>query len=421
MTAAHATASLNDFRRDTLPRIADGLAAAVVASLPWSTSATGILIALWLVAILPTLDVAGLRQQVLSPWGGFAVLLAVLAIAGLLWSDASLPERFRGVEPFLRLLMIPVLFAQFRRSGRGDWVDIAFLGSAIILLAASFEMVLMGYGDIGRGVGVPVKDYIAQNGIFVLCAFGLIDFAAGCWIKQRRILALASVGLALLFIGDTLFVTASRTMLVVIPVLFLLWGLLRLSWKGLIGFVLLGVVLGAAVWTASPYVRSRINGISTEIKEFQELGKNTSAGARVQFWKNSRVIVDEAPIIGHGTGTMGKLFLRFTVPGGGAPATNPHNEIFAVAIQLGAVGVALLLAMWAAHWWLMLQPGFAAWVGLAAVTQNIVGSLFNSHLMDFTQAWIYVFAVGVHGGMVLRQRDAPEPAALRAPAPSPQR
>jgi O-antigen ligase len=51
-----------------------------------------------------------------------------------------------------------------------------------------------------------------------------------------------------------------------------------------------------------------------------------------------------------------------------------------------------------------------------AVTQNIVGSLFNSHLMDFTQSWLYVFAVGVFGGMAMRQRgtDAPAQAPLLA-------
>jgi len=36
--------------------------------------------------------------------------------------------------------------------------------------------------------------------------------------------------------------------------------------------------------------------------------------------------------------------------------------------------------------------------------QNIISSLFNSHLFDFTQGWIYVFGVGIAGGTVLRQR-----------------
>ena len=32
-------------------------------------------------------------------------------------------------------------------------------------------------------------------------------------------------------------------------------------------------------------------------------------------------------------------------------------------------------------------PGLVEWIGLVVVVQNIVGSLFNSHLFDFTQGW----------------------------------
>jgi len=38
------------------------------------------------------------------------------------------------------------------------------------------------------------------------------------------------------------------------------------------------------------------------------------------------------------------------------------------------------------------------------VIQNIIGSLFNSHLFDFTEGWIYVFGVGIAGGMVTAGR-----------------
>jgi O-antigen ligase len=47
-----------------------------------------------------------------------------------------------------------------------------------------------------------------------------------------------------------------------------------------------------------------------------------------------------------------------------------------------------------------------AWLGLVVVAQNVVGSLFNSFLFDFTEGWLYVFGVGVAGGRVLRQCDA---------------
>jgi len=36
------------------------------------------------------------------------------------------------------------------------------------------------------------------------------------------------------------------------------------------------------------------------------------------------------------------------------------------------------------------------------VVQNIFTSLFNSHITDFNEGWMYVLGVGVAAGMVLR-------------------
>ena len=55
------------FDRQRLLALPDWLAIGVALSLPWSTSLTGIVIALWLLAVLPTLDRdmlwAGARQS----------------------------------------------------------------------------------------------------------------------------------------------------------------------------------------------------------------------------------------------------------------------------------------------------------------------------------------------------------------------
>jgi len=47
---------------------------------------------------------------------------------------------------------------------------------------------------------------------------------------------------------------------------------------------------------------------------------------------------------------------------------------------------------------------------LLVVVQNVFTSLFNSHIFDFHEGWMYVLGVGVAGGMTLaaRQRNARE-------------
>ena len=66
-------------------RIADGLVVAVAASLPWSTTATGILVTAWFVTLVSAIDLATLRREVLSPARAAHVLVAVprrIVVAG---------------------------------------------------------------------------------------------------------------------------------------------------------------------------------------------------------------------------------------------------------------------------------------------------------------------------------------------------
>ncbi len=49
---------------------------------------------------------------------------------------------------------------------------------------------------LGRGYGVPVKDDIAQSGIFTLCAFALFRIAVDRWNEGRRGFAAACVASA---------------------------------------------------------------------------------------------------------------------------------------------------------------------------------------------------------------------------------
>jgi hypothetical protein len=37
------------------------------------------------------------------------------------------------------------------------------------------------------------------------------------------------------------------------------------------------------------------------------------------------------------------------------------------------------------------------------VVENILSSIVHSHLFDFNSGWLYVFAIGVLGGTILRE------------------
>ena len=397
-----------------LARIADGLVVAVVVSLPWSTSATSILIAAWLLAFVLSIDPALLRREVLTWAGVTPVLLWLLAAVGMLWADAPLGERLGGLSAFHRLLVIPLLLAQSRRSDFGKSALIGFLCAAVALLVASVaHATLLGRvgwlaGPIG---GVPVKDYISQSNVFVVCIFGLLWVAVDAWGARRYRTALGLVLLALLFLADIAYVVTGRTALTVIPILAVLFGFKQLGWKGMVAACVATAALAAALWASSPYLRDRVQRSLAEVSAYEAGNVLTSSGLRLEFWSELIGFIAKAPLLGHGTGSINEQFREGTLAREISPAIasqNPHQQILAVAIQLGLIGAGLLIAMWAAHLVLFSGPGQTAWIGLTVVVQNVVSSQFNPHLFDFTEGWLYVFGVGVIGGMVRRAQAAVE-------------
>jgi hypothetical protein len=397
------------FNRARWMQLADWFAVGVAVSLPWSTSATGILIAVWLIAVLPTLNAASVRRELATAAGGLPVLLWVLAAVGMLWADVTWAERIGGLGKFHRLLVIPLLLAQFRRSEHGIWVIHGYFASMLGLLLMSWVAVAFpGLLWPGKEFGVPVKDYIIQGETFLICAFALLGYALDERAKKNPRVIFALVGLAALFLVDIAFVATGRTALLVAPVLALLLGWRQFRWKGLLGAVLLGGVVGGVFFLESPYLYGRLEKSATELQDYLNSDANNPTGLHLEFLKKSLSFVEAAPITGHGTGSIMEQFRNAVVGHAGASSVgsaNPHNQIFAIAIQLGLIGTVVLLAMWTAHIILFRGSGFIAWIGLIIVVQNIVSSLFNSHLFDFTQGWLYVFGVGVGGGVVLRKQS----------------
>jgi O-antigen ligase len=385
--------------------IADALAIAAAASLPWSTSATGILIGVWLLSLLPVIKPESLLREIMTPAGGAPILLWLFAATGMLWADVGWTERLEGMKGFHKLLVIPLLLAQFRGSDKGGWAFTAFLASCTLLLISSFFSWSLNW-RWGSSPGVPVKDYIAQSGEFALCAFALLPLTMAVFRAGRRSLALCLGVLAVLFLVNVGFIATGRTTLVVIAVLVVLFALRNFGWKGGTVVLLLGLASMILVWAASPYLRTEVSNVREEIERYTRENVSTRSGERLEYWRKSVQFVAEAPVFGHGTGSIPELFRRSAVGQTGVSAlasVNPHNQTLVAAIQLGVAGAVLLYGMWIAHLLLFRGPGLPEWIGLIVVVQNVVASVFNSHLSDFTQGWIYVFGVGIAGGTVLRR------------------
>jgi O-antigen ligase len=212
-----------------------------------------------------------------------------------------------------------------------------------------------------------------------------------------------------------LFVITSRTALVTMPIMLTVFALTHLRWRVALALLCGFLLLAAVAWFTSHQMRETFGKFFTDYR-YTSVQKNESGiGSRLIYWEKSLRFFATAPLIGHGTGSTRGLFEQVAEKDTGTLVTvvrDPHNQTLNIAVQWGLFGVALLWAMWLVHLLLFRGQGLVSWIGLLVVVQNMLSSLINSHLFDFTEGWIYVLGVGVVAGML-----APG-VSLQSPAPA---
>ncbi|WP_246774208.1 O-antigen ligase family protein [Bradyrhizobium diazoefficiens] len=392
----------------------DLFAILTAASLPWSTSLAAIFNVAMLLCMVPFLDVGDFLQSLKRPICALPIALFLLALVGTLWSEASWGARFYAVNPTTKLLVLPVLIYHFQRSSRGHLVFISFLVSCALLSVMSWLVFLhptlsLKPPDEPNSRGIFVKNYIDQSQEFTLCAVALA-FPIVKLLQQKRVwLAALLAAVALSFFVNMAFVVISRTALVTVPIMLAVFGLLHLKWRSVLIIFAALAALAAVTWKTSSTLHNTIETFSVQYELYKDKGIPTSIGLRLEFWRKSLAFFAEAPLVGHGTGSTRGLFEQAATGGPNQASNevigNPHNQTLNVAVQWGVVGIIILYAMWAVHLLLFRGDALASWIGLLVVVQNVFTSLFNSHLFDFHEGWMYVIGVGVAGGMVLNSHQ----------------
>ena len=390
--------------------------ALVALLLPWSTTGVTFALVPWLIAFA-FIDLRELPRSLLRPICLLPIALFVLALVGTLWSVAPWAERLHALGPPAKLLVIPLLIYQFERWPYGKWVFAAFLVSCTLLMLYSFTVAIdprlslklyLSRGPYQVESGIAVRNYIDQSQEFALCAIALV-YPIVTLVQQGRVrIAALFAVLALGFLANMMFVVVSRTALVTLPVLLVVFALLHLRWRAALVAGAATALIAVALWAVSPHLRATVGKFQSDYERSLEADNNSISGmgSRLEYWRKSLGFIADAPLIGHGTGSIRGLFAGVAAnphddPLRGEIVSNPHNQTLSNAVQWGVVGVLVLYALWIAHLLMFRGEGLACWIGMLVVVQNMLSSLLNTHLFDFTSGWIYVLGVGVAGGMAL--------------------
>jgi O-antigen ligase len=140
----------------------------------------------------------------------------------------------------------------------------------------------------------------------------------------------------------------------------------------------------AAVWLSSEHVRQRFDeGVSELLAYRSDAEVDTSWGMRARMLEVTARLVLEHPLAGHGVGSWVTEW-RQRVAGSAAleAHTTPHNEYLLLAMQGGAVALALALVLWLLAWRGILRGGRPAVAALLVLVALSGAACFNVVLRD---------------------------------------
>jgi O-antigen ligase len=392
-----------DWSYQTISRRADKLgewaAVALGFSIPISTALDNIL----LVIILLLWLIGGrFRDKIRAVCDNPVVLPALMLfgmyLLGLFYGEATGREAVGSLAKAANLLLIPILIFFFREERVRRLALAGFLAALALMILISY---LLWIGILPPNellhitpddAYTPFKHRITHS---FLMAFGAYLFALKARQNRKGPVRILFALLSAAALANVLFVVSGRTGYVVVLALgihFLIAGWRRRGAAA--AAVLLVILCGAVYLMPSSVPHQRLSMMADEIAKWQPgRPEATSVGYRLEYYLNSVKLIREHPLLGTGTGGFKGAYAALVKGSGMDASENPHNEYLMVTVQLGLVGLSLMLWLFLVQWRkaALLPGGFERSAARGLVLLILSASLVTSTLIDHTEGLFYVW------------------------------
>jgi O-antigen ligase len=251
------------------------------------------------------------------------------------------------------------------------------------------------------------KKHISQN---IVVAFGSLLFAVlALRAPNRGWRALWWVAAALAA-ANVLFMVQGRTGYVILPVLAGLVLFSTLRWRGLALAVVVIAGTLAVGYQVSPAFKTRVD-LVVDVAQSWRPGARAEEGVseRLEFWHNTLAIVRAHPWLGVGTGDFERAYAEQVTGTDMKVTRNPHNQYLLTAAQTGLLGLAALLTLFAIQLRMAarLPTPADALLARGLVLTIMIGSLFNSLLIDHTESLLFSWGAGLlYAGLAAHRAEA---------------
>lgn len=330
-----------------------------------------------------------------------STVLFLLYAVGMFYSSVSWDDRLSWWMKYHKLLYIPLIISVLTVEEYRKLAIKAFLAGMLLILAISYLkwLGMVPHKDVGQGYFV-FKGRIAHNIFMAYTMYLTLQLALQAFNWKRWIWIVVSLLAAI----NIIFLVNGRSGQVIMLVLFVWFCWEAWRWKSIQWLAMLAVVVAGFYFLSNDLPKGRLLEIKQEVMNHDPNQAPTSSGLRMEFYKNSVTLIKQHPFFGGGTGSFEQEYrlLAETQKTVSTYVPNPHNEFLLTGQQLGIFGLLLLGAFFVIPWILsyridaikknMPVEGYAL---RGLVLTLVIGSLFNSLLLDAGEGKFYCVLAGV--------------------------
>lgn len=194
------------------------------------------------------------------------------------------------------------------------------------------------------------KEYTQQGLSFLMLASMAVAVALVAQRPKQRMLACA---LALLTLVNVVFILKSRTTYITLVPLIVYWawrlfGRRGAGWRAVAATGALLLAIAALSWAVQPVRERLLQSVTQEVTRYAAQREPTSMGIRLELWRRTLPLIQDAPVFGHGLGQWQPLYRKAieNLPQFDAFLMgHPHQEMLLIWTEQGTVGLLVYLAL----------------------------------------------------------------------------
>ena len=326
----------------------------------------------------------------------------LLCIFGTFYSSADFSSTTHFLLKYSKLLLIPLVLVSIDSEKIRNYGINAFLIGMLLALFISYSKWLsfipmdLGLHDNGEGFHA-FKNRIAHNYLMSFAVYLMLckSYFSTSYSKWIWLI------LSLLGFCDIFYLVDGRTgqvtlFFLILFFIFQVFG--RKSIKYVVIFFVTFFIFNEQLKFLIPerILNSYNDAISHQADKFQ-----TSGGIRLEMYKATLTMIKNAPFLGYGIGAYSTEFAKLTSSKNTLlkVTANPHNQYLLTLFELGLAGFFALFYMFFSFWrcsFKLAHPNEMISLSMRGlIISMMIGSLFNSLLLDATEGRFYCLFAGL--------------------------